>query len=79
MPPLLSTLRETTVNIYTRADAVIKELGGKVKGGINWTWVMFSTEENAEAFNTWVARNGLETRGVYPPQNPGEMFGVRYR
>ena len=55
----------------------IRELGGKIEGGMAWTWASFPSDQAAEAFSQWLGGE-WEQRGVYKSQ--GETpAGVRFR
>ena len=56
-----------------------EKLGGRIDGGINWTWAIdFPSEADAYQFEQAVSANGYETRGIYPANNL-RRWNVRYR
>lgn len=65
------------------AEAFAKSLNPDVivSSGINWNWITgFKSREEADKFDNYCNKQGLETRGVYSNSNSSPLtYDVRFR
>jgi hypothetical protein len=55
----------------------IKNCGGEMRSGINWTWAEFPTEAACRACFLMIQEH-VEHRGIYAPRS-GERWAFRFR
>lgn len=68
------------MNNWTKLTQIGKSLNGRLQeGGINWTWMYFDRQEDADEFVRQIDANDGEHRGVYKPDARNTCYSVRYR